>query len=155
RRRWAKTALVTAATFLLAATLVGVVWNNRVRGVLETPDGQSRWIYAGAAFGSDGGVLTLRDKSRVEIRPMSEVLLERATDGVRIHLGEGMIIVNAAKQRKGRLYVQTKDMTVSVVGTVFVVNAEKTGSRVAVLQGEVQVQQGPTEKHLRSGEQVA
>jgi uncharacterized protein (TIGR03435 family) len=155
RPRWAGTALLAAATFLIAAVLVGVAWNSRVYGVLQTPDGESHWIYAENAFGSAGGVLTLRDESRVEIRSLSEVLLERADDGVRIRLGKGTIIVNAAKQRNGHLYVQTKDMTVSVVGTVFVVNAEEAGSRVAVLEGEVQVQQGPTEKQLRSGEQVS
>ena len=64
------------------------------------------------------------------------------------------MIVNAAKQRTGHLYVQTKDVTVSVVGTVFFVNAGVTGSRVGVFQGEVQVQQGATTKQLRPGEEV-
>jgi uncharacterized protein (TIGR03435 family) len=152
---WRRTLLLTAATFLIAAVLGGVVWNSRVYGVLQSADGESQWIYAETAFGSEGGVLTLRDDSRVEIRPMSVVSLQRAADGVRVRLDKGTIIVNAAEQRKGHLYVQTKDMTVSVVGTVFVVNAAESGSRVAVLQGEVQVQQGPTGKQLRSGEQAA
>jgi len=51
--------------------------------------------------------------------------------------------------------VQTKDVTVSVVGTVFLVNADERGSRVAVIEGEVRVQQGTTEKKLLPGEQVA
>ena len=88
------------------------------------------------------------------MRTKSELVLERAVDGVRIRLPSGGIIVNAAKQRKGHLYVQTKDLTVSVVGTVFLVNAEEEGSRVAVIEGEVQVEQGTIEKTLRSGEQV-
>jgi uncharacterized protein (TIGR03435 family) len=155
RENWARMAILTAAAFLIAAVLVGVVWRSRVYGILQTADGRSHRIYAETAFGSGGGVLTLRDESRVEIRPMSDVSLQRAADGVRVLLGKGMIIVNAAEQRKGHLYVQTKDMTVSVVGTVFVVNAEEAGSRVAVLQGEVQVQQGATGKQVRSGEQVA
>jgi ferric-dicitrate binding protein FerR (iron transport regulator) len=49
--------------------------------------------------------------------------------------------------------VQTKDVTVSVVGTVFLVNAEEAGSRVAVIEGEVRVQQRGAEKKLVSGEQ--
>lgn len=44
---------------------------------------------------------------------------------------------------------------VSVVGTVFLVNAEAEGSRVAVYEGEVRVQEGGKERKLRSGEQVA
>ena len=64
--------------------------------------------------------------------------------------------MNAAKQAAGRrLYVQTKDVTVSVVGTVFLVSAADDGSRVAVIEGEVRVQQGETEKSLRPGEQVS
>ena len=153
--RWASTPMIAAATLLIGAVLLGFAWQSMVYGVLHTPDGGSHWIYDGTAFGGDGGVLTLRDDSRVEIQEMSVVSLQRAADGVRIQLTTGEVIVSAAKQRGGHLYVQTKDMTVSVVGTVFFVNAGKTGSRVAVLQGEVQVQQGPMTKQLRPGEEVA
>jgi uncharacterized protein (TIGR03435 family) len=104
--------------------------------------------------GGIGGMLRLADGSRVEMRSQSELTLERADDGVRIRLGKGGIIVNAAKQRDGHLYVLTKDVTVSVVGTVFLVNADREGSRVAVIEGEVRVQQGTTQKNLRPGEQA-
>src|SRR5262249_47315033 len=103
-----------------------------------------------------GAVFGLADGSRVEMRADSELSLERADDGVRIRLSKGSVIVNAEKQRVGRhLFVQTRDVTVSVVGTVFFVNAETEGSRVAVIEGEVRVQQGDTEKKLHPGEQVA
>src|SRR5262249_20932605 len=101
-----------------------------------------------------GGVLTLTDGSRVEIRSESELRLERADDGMRIRLSRGGVIVNAAKQRRSHLYVQQKDVTLSVRGTVFLVNAEEAGWRVAVIQGEVQVQQGSTSTKLLPGEQV-
>jgi uncharacterized protein (TIGR03435 family) len=100
-------------------------------------------------------MLELEDGSRVEMRSSSELAVERAADGIRIRLHSGGIIVNAAEQRTGHLYVQTKDMTVSVVGTVFLVNADLQGSRVAVIEGEVRVQQGSTEQTLRPGDQVA
>jgi uncharacterized protein (TIGR03435 family) len=99
--------------------------------------------------------LALADGSLIEVRPMSELSVEPARDGVRIRLSKGGIIVNAAEQRAGHLYVQTKDVMVSVVGTVFLVNAEEEGSRVAVIQGEVQVQHGATVKKLLPGDQVA
>jgi uncharacterized protein (TIGR03435 family) len=104
--------------------------------------------------GGLGGILALADGSRVEMRSQSELSLERADDGVRIRLARGGIIVNAATQRSGHLYVQTRDVTVSVVGTVFLVNADEEGSRVAVIEGEVRVQQGDIERNLRPGEQV-
>lgn len=105
--------------------------------------------------GGSGGSLVLADGSRIEMRTKSELVLERAADGVRIQLHNGSIVVNAAKQREGHLYVQTKDLTVSVIGTVFLVSAEAEGSRVAVIEGEVHVEQGSIEQKLRSGEQTA
>jgi uncharacterized protein (TIGR03435 family) len=102
-----------------------------------------------------GAVLALADGSRVEMRQQSELSLEHADDGVRIRLSEGGVIVNAARQRSGHLYVQTKEITVSVVGTVFLVNAEAQGSHVAVIEGEVRVQQGAEYKKLLRGEQLS
>jgi uncharacterized protein (TIGR03435 family) len=99
--------------------------------------------------------LALADGSLIEVRPLSELSLEPASDGVRIRLRRGGMIVDAAEQSAGHLYVQTKDVTVSVVGTVFLVNAEEEGSRVAVIQGEVHVQHGTTVKNLLPGDQVA
>src|SRR6185436_15683222 len=85
----------------------------------------------------------------------AEFSVERANDGLLIHLRKGSLIVNAVKQGSGHLYVKTKDVTVSVVGTVFLVNAEEEGSRVAVIEGEVRVEQGGTTKNLVSGEQLS
>jgi uncharacterized protein (TIGR03435 family) len=106
--------------------------------------------------GGSGGSLVLTDGSRIEMRTKSELVLEQATDGVRIQLHTGGIVVGAAKQREGQLYVQTRDFTVvPVLGTVSLVSAEAEGSRVAVIEGEVHVEQGPIEQKLRSGEQTA
>jgi uncharacterized protein (TIGR03435 family) len=145
----------------------------QARGVyarLETADGSMSRIWEGKAIpvsvgerieaqeivraGSEGSTLVLADGSRVEMRAQSELSLERADDGVRIRLNSGDVIVNAAKQH-GHLYVQTRDLKVSVVGTVFLVNADDKGSRVAVIEGEVRVQQGTVETRLRPGEQLA
>jgi uncharacterized protein (TIGR03435 family) len=104
--------------------------------------------------GGAGAQLVLSDGSRVEMRSQSELSLARADDGLQIHLRRGGIIVNAAKQRTGHLIVNTKDVTVSVVGTVFMVNTEDNGSRVVVIEGEVRVQQDATEKTLLPGEQM-
>src|SRR5262249_47392009 len=106
---------------------------------------------------NDPGEITLAliDGSRIEMRSKSELWVQRTTDGLRIQLNSGGVIVNAAKQGKGHLYVQTKDVVVSVIGTVFYVHAEEKGSRVAVIEGEVQVRQGEAAKKLFPGDQVA
>lgn len=111
--------------------------------------------YAYHTDGRTGTTLVLPDDSRVEMRVRTELSFEHAADGLRILLKDGSILVSAAKQRTGHLYVQTKDMTVSVVGTVFLVKAEQQGSRVAVIEGEVRVQNGAITEKLLPGEQVA
>src|SRR3970040_1126180 len=86
----------------------------------------------------------------------SNAVVENVPDGLMIRLNSGSMMVFAAKQAAGRhLYVQTRDLKVAVVGTVFLVNADDKGSRVAVMEGEVRVQQGTVEKSLRPGEQLA
>jgi uncharacterized protein (TIGR03435 family) len=105
--------------------------------------------------GHDGTVVALPDGSRVEMRSNSELTLQPSADAMRINVTTGSIIVTAAKQRSGHLYVVTKDVTASVVGTVFVVSVEQAGSRVAVIEGEVQVEDGKTVKNLLPGQQVA
>jgi uncharacterized protein (TIGR03435 family) len=105
--------------------------------------------------GARDTALLLADGSWLEMRPDSELSLERARDGIRIRLGRGSVIVNAAKQRVGQhLYVETKDLALAVVGTVFLVIVEENGSHVAVLEGEVRVRQGATEKKLSPGEHM-
>ena len=141
----------------------GAVVEAGESSIYASSNGQTRSLQANEriAFGDivrsnggAGGMLRLADGSRVEVRSRSELSLEHAKDGVRIRLNHGGIIVNAAKQRDGHLYVQTKDFIVSVVGTVFLVNAEEAGSQVAVLEGEVRVQQGASDRKLQPGEQV-
>jgi uncharacterized protein (TIGR03435 family) len=104
--------------------------------------------------GGAGAVLKLADGSGIEMRSNSVLRLDQVEDGVQIQLSGGSVIVNAAKQRTGHLYVKTRDMRISVVGTVFLVNAEEEGSRVAVIEGEVRVERGKSETKLRPGEQV-
>jgi uncharacterized protein (TIGR03435 family) len=136
-RRWA---LGAAVALVIVAIGTAVLW----------PRGPQRY-----ATNEAGMQFTLADNSRVEMRARSELSVDRTADGLRIRLARGGIIVNAAKQRSGHLYVQTKDMTVAVVGTVFVVNAADDGSRVAVIEGEVRVHEGNTATTLRPGEQVS
>jgi len=178
RLRWPWSKIVLVAALTAAVVLVApMVLIRTLRpgpapaivqtvgsGLSRTDGEKSQAIHAGdqLAFGQiirssvgDAAVVALSDGSSIEMRPNSELALESADDGVRIRLSRGSVIVVAAKQKKGHLYVQTKDLTVSVVGTVFLVNAEEAGSRVAVFQGEVTVQGGAGSRKLSPGEQVA
>ena len=78
-----------------------------------------------------------------------------AWSGQAIHLQRGDIIVKAAKQRRGRLRVLTRDSIASVKGTIFAVSAGIGGSVVSVVEGSVAVNQPGKELVLSPGDQAA
>lgn len=98
-------------------------------------------------------ILELSDGSRIEMDGRSELRLVPAGDGIRIQLERGSVIVEAADQGAGHLYVSTDDIDVVVVGTVFSVSEGTKGARVSVIEGEVRVEQGATVRSLLPGEQ--
>ena len=121
-------------------------------------------LQAGAAIGekqtvrtSPGGhaVLRLADGSTVDVNERTELFVTAAWSGQVIHLQRGDVIVQAAKQRRGRLRVLTRDSIASVKGTVFAVSAGMGGSVVSVVEGSVQVNQPGRERLLKPGEQAA
>src|SRR5262245_17042618 len=148
-----RTTVWLAAAASAALVLIVFFSYTRVfRGVATAVDGplyrissaESRAIMSGERIESGevirteprvGAMLALSDGSRVEMRSQTELSVDRADDGLRVRLNRGGVILTVARQGIGHLYVQTRDMTVSVVGTVFLVNAEESGSRVAVIQG--------------------
>lgn len=165
--------MAAAAALVIAAVAAGILWKpsaTRVAVVASVDtslsreiNGRSESMAEGTGVETDqpvrttgdaGAVLTLADGSSVEMRSQSELAVERAVDGLNVHLHKGSIIVNAAKQRNGHLYVTTKDVRVSVIGTVFLVRAETDGSRVGVIEGEVHVREGAVETSLHPGQQV-
>lgn len=101
-----------------------------------------------------GAVLELSDGSRVEINERSALEVERKRSGLRVRVDRGDIIVEAAKQRRGTLDVTTDEMLVAVKGTIFAVSHGTKGSRVSVVEGEVQVEQARTRTALYPGDQL-
>lgn len=100
-------------------------------------------------------VLRLPDGSMVDVNERTELFVTAAWSGQAIHLQRGDIIVKAAKQRRGRLRVLTRDSIASVKGTVFAVSAGMGGSVVSVVEGSVAVNQPGRDEVLSPGEQAA
>ena len=103
---------------------------------------------------SSHAFLRLLDGSVVEMNRRAEVSVGATRRNTTIHLGQGDIIVQAAKRKTGHLYVLTPDCRVSVTGTVFSVNSGTKGSRVSVIEGQVLVAQQAGESVLHPGDQV-
>ncbi len=97
----------------------------------------------------------LGDGSVIEMKDRSEFSLSKNSLGTTIHLNRGAIVVEAAKQGKQHLFVETGDSHLSVTGTVFSVNSGTKGSRVSVIEGEVHMDHAGSERVLHGGEQAS
>ena len=169
-------AMGAAAVFAAAIVVVGFTdgilpGQHVVRASVQTVEGSlytgsgadARLIPAGyeirngeevrTAKGSTA-VVRLLDGSLVEMGERSDLSVSRAWRGTTIQLEGGQVIVQAAKQRTGRLYVATDDGLVSVKGTIFSVNHGTKGSRVAVIEGVVRADFGGSTTDLRAGDEA-
>ena len=100
-------------------------------------------------------VLKLRDGSLVEIAERSDLRVSERWSGKTVALERGSVMVEAAKQRRGRLEISTPDCMVSVKGTIFSVSRGLKGSRVSVVEGEVKVDKATGTEMLHRGDQTA
>jgi hypothetical protein len=103
---------------------------------------------------NSAAVVKLGDGTLVEMRDRSEFSVNDTTAGRTINLERGQVIVQAAKQRDRKLFVQTDDSLVSVTGTIFSVNSGAKGARVSVIEGEVHVDNAGKAQVLRAGDQT-
>ncbi|HWY56847.1 MAG TPA: FecR domain-containing protein [Terriglobales bacterium] len=171
--RWAMSAGAVAIVAVIALALsLGIFPGQQVvRGVVQNVDGSLyavtgdtvRIVPAGYEIRSGDEIRTAKgasamvrlvDGSLVEMRERADISLSHEWKGNTIHLDGGQVIVQAAKQRTGRLYVATGDCLVSVKGTIFSVNRGIKGSRVAVIQGLVRVDYGDRTSELHAGDEV-
>ncbi len=100
-------------------------------------------------------VLKLRDGSLVEVAERSDLRISERWSGKTVALERGSVMVEAAKQRRGRLEISTPDCMVSVKGTIFSVSRGLKGSRVSVVEGEVKVDKAGGTEMLHRGDQTA
>ena len=98
-------------------------------------------------------VLELADGSRVEAAGLTTFRVDARRSGHRVRVDRGSVIVQAARQENGSLIVSTEEMLVAVKGTIFAVTHGVKGSRVSVIEGEVEVEKGRERHSLLAGDQ--
>ena len=165
----ASLALAAAGTFMYKA-----YWQvpQGVRAEVQSIDGSaslisdsgSRVLAVGAELkegdqlrtsGGSHAVLRLSDGSTVELNERSAVSVGARGRNMTLDLDHGAVIVKAAHRTSGHLYVKTDDCSVAVTGTVFSVNSGIKGSRVAVLQGAVDVAHAGMHATVNAGDEFA
>jgi len=101
--------------------------------------------------GASHAVVRLADGSTVEMNERSALGFGARGHNVTLDLDRGALIVKASHRKSGHLYVETEDCRVAVTGTVFSVNSGIKGSRVAVLQGAVEVRHAGVRSTVNAG----
>jgi hypothetical protein len=158
RLRWfASAATVAAIAIALFITLPDLPsFNQTSLAQVDEIDGQlyqlvdghlqaltpGSWINGRQRIRSAGGssaLITLDDGSQIEVDERSELSMTRRSSGNRIDVSRGRILVAASPQGSGTLDVFTDEFMVSVTGTIFEVAHGAKGSRVAVIEGSVNV----------------
>jgi hypothetical protein len=135
--------------------------NGSAYGISDAGDRQltaGDHLKAGEQFRTSGGaraILRLSDGSTVEVNERSVLGVGARGHNMTISLDNGAVIVQAAKRDRGHLYLKTPDCRVAVTGTVFSVNSGIKGSRVAVLQGTVQVMHAGMDTPVHAGDQLS
>jgi hypothetical protein len=170
--RWAIAAALVIGFGLLAVPFVQRFWPygdfeatvQAAEGqVFQVADTRTASVSAGAKLqkgekvrtAKDGhAVIHLGDGSLIEMKDRSELYLTKNGQGTTIHLDRGSIVVETAKQKDAKLFVESGDSLVSVTGTVFSVNNGTKGSRVSVIEGEVNLNHAGSDRVLRPGEQA-
>jgi FecR protein len=133
-----------------SAYLIGGRVDRRVAAGSELREGDEL-----RTAGDSHAVLRLADGSTVEMNRRSTVSVGARGRDMTVSLNQGAVIVQAAHRDSGHLYLRTPDCRVAVTGTVFSVDAGIKGSRVAVLQGSVNVAYAGIHTMLHPGDQLA
>jgi hypothetical protein len=171
--RWAMSAAAVGAVALALFALSNGFFpgQHSVRGDVQAVDGsmyavsgtETRLVRTGYEFRNGDmlrtakgstAIVRLLDGSLIEVGERSGLSVSRGWKGVTVHLNGGQVIVQAAKQRTGRLYVATDDGLVSVKGTIFSVKHGIKGSRVAVIEGVVRASFGDNTTDLKAGDEA-
>jgi ferric-dicitrate binding protein FerR (iron transport regulator) len=102
---------------------------------------------------ADDSMVEMSERAELSVQDRRKIWNYSNSDAV-VDINRGTVIVEASEQGSGHLYVDTPDALVAVTGTVFAVNSGMKGSRVTVLEGEVEVAHSGELEILHPGQQT-
>lgn len=146
RRRWLVVALAAAA--VLALALFG-------SGQLD-PSGRPPGDGAVAMTWQAASTLQYTDGSRSLLAERAEVqVVDDRDDHVAVEQRGGLVRYEIAERPERRFVVEARDVTVTVLGTVFEVDVAGDEVIVSVQRGRVRVEHGATQVELTRGQRIA
>ena len=173
-RRWLAAAAIAASIAILAIWIGPGSKDHRVfaqpvegllyRATANTdPLRTGEWFESGDILRTNeysSAIFRLPNGSRVEMRSNSELSLESEKDGIRIRLKKGAVVVDASGTASGSrerdpVYVVTNTVTASALASGFLVHIKETSTLVAVIWGEVRVDQAGQITTLQPGMQTS
>lgn len=143
-RRWLVAALAAAA---IALALFG---SGLLRRGADPGEGAlaMTWQPASTLEYTDGSRSLLAERAEVQV-------VDDRNDRVEVEQRGGRVRYEIAERPERRFVVEARDVTVTVLGTVFEVNVAGDEVVVSVQRGRVRVEHGATEVELTRGQRIA
>jgi transmembrane sensor len=138
--RATRTWMPRVAAAILVIAVASSIWFFSMRSLsYETAVGEQR-------------IVRLSDGSRVELNTRSQIAVRFSKHARDIRLIDGEALFTVAKDPVRPFRVDSGDTTIQAVGTQFNVYRHSQGTKVAVLEGVVRIEDGPVAIKLAAGE---
>jgi ferric-dicitrate binding protein FerR (iron transport regulator) len=114
------------------------------------------WLEHGVSalqLGAGERVHAMLGPARLDIIGPAQLRLQQSSAGrFELELSQGTLLGDYDHSRGGRLTIRAPDLSVEIVGTLFMVQADSHGSRVSVARGAVRVRRGNQELGVVGGQ---
>ncbi|HHH30441.1 MAG TPA: hypothetical protein ENK57_19160 [Polyangiaceae bacterium] len=140
RRRWLVLALAAAAAVALFIMRPG---RDPGEGAIAIT-----WQAASTLEYTDGSRSLLAEHAEIQV-------VDDHLEHVEVEQRAGLVRYEIAKRPERRFVVEARDVTVTVLGTVFEVDVDGDEVTVSVQRGRVRVEHGATEVELTRGQRIA
>ena len=100
-------------------------------------------------------IIRLAGGAKLELAERTDVTVTAAWHGTDVNLARGRMIVQSSDLAQKTFYVTSGNVSVPVHGAVLALNHGSLGSRIAVAQGSMQIEQGRLKNTYQAGQSFA